>query len=65
MFYYRIYDDHEEMSFFKSAIDEKSVREHLAVFEKEHKQYFNSDFVAFLKTKDPQAESIEVHNITY
>jgi len=65
MHYYRIYDDHEEMSFFKSSFNEKTVREHLVAFEKDHKQYFNSDFVAFLKTKDKDAETIEIHNLTY
>jgi hypothetical protein len=65
MFYYRIYDDHEEMNFFKSSFDDKKIREHLLEFERERKQYFNMDFVQFLKKKDVDAETIEVHNLTY
>lgn len=65
MHYYRIYDDHEELNFFKSTLEEKKIEELLKEFERERKQYFNLDFVDFLKKKDLDAEIIEVENISY
>ena len=34
MYYYRIYDDLEEMNYFKSSFDDKKIKEHLLEFEK-------------------------------
>ena len=65
MYYYRIYDDLEEMNYFKSSFDDKKIKEHLLEFEKERKQYCNPDFVEFLKKRDVDAETIEVHNLSY
>jgi hypothetical protein len=65
MFYYRIYDDHEELNFFKSTLDDKKIAELLKEFECQRQQYFNLDFVEFLKKKDMDAEIIEVENISY
>ncbi len=65
MFYYRIYDDHEELNFFKSTLDDKKIAELLKEFECQRQQYFNLDFVEFLRKKDMDAEIIEVENISY
>lgn len=65
MHYYRIYDDHEELNFFKSSFDDKKIAEHLREFERERKQFFNLDFVEFLKKRDVDAEVIEVHSLSY
>ncbi|MDE3056985.1 MAG: hypothetical protein KGJ59_03400 [Bacteroidota bacterium] len=65
MHYYRIYDDHEELNFFKSTMDEKKIEELLKEFERERQQYFNLDFMEFLRKKDVDAEIIEVENISY
>jgi hypothetical protein len=65
MYYYRIYDDKEELNFFKSSFDDKKIKEYMSEFEKERKQYFNLDFLEFLKKKDVDAEIIEVHNVSY
>ncbi len=65
MYYYRIYDDKEELNFFKSSLNDKKIKEYMSEFEKERKQYFNLDFIEFLKKKDVDAEIIEVHNISY
>ena len=65
MHYYRIYDDHEELNFFKSTFNDKQIEEYLKEFECKRKQYFNLDFVEFLKKKDVDAELIEIHNVSY
>ena len=65
MYYYRIYDDHEELNFFKSTFCDKKIRELLAEFEREKQQYYNLDFVEFLKKKDIDAEIIKVESISY
>ncbi len=65
MYYYRIYDDHEELNFFKSSYDDKRIGKLLEEFERQRQQYFNLDFVEFLKKKDVDAEIIEVENISY
>lgn len=65
MFYYRIFDDHEELNFFKSSLCDKKIRELLAEFERDREQYFNLDFVQFLKKKDIDADIIEVERISY
>ncbi|OGU79591.1 MAG: hypothetical protein A2W11_06570 [Ignavibacteria bacterium RBG_16_35_7] len=63
--YYRIYDDHEELDFIKSTIEYKEIRKLLEKFENIHKEYYNPEFLDFLKERDPEAEIIEVTNIFY
>ena len=65
MHYYRIYDDHEELNFFKSTFSDTEIEKFLKEFECQRKQYFNLDFVEFLKQKDVDAELIEIHNVSY
>lgn len=65
MHYYRIYDDHEELNFFKSSYTDKEIENLLKEFECQRKEYYNLDFVDFLKKKDIDAELIEVHNVSY
>lgn len=65
IYYYRIYDDHEEMDFIKSSVNYEKIRELLKDFEKVHNEYYNSEFVNFLREVDPNAELIEVTNIYY
>ncbi|MFI5252627.1 MAG: hypothetical protein ACHQQQ_09390 [Bacteroidota bacterium] len=65
MYYYRIYDDKEELNFLKSSLAQKRVRELLNEYEKDHQEYYNNEFVEFLKGFDPNAELIDVINITY
>lgn len=65
MHYYRIYDDHEELNFFKSSYGNKEIETLLKEFECQRKEYYNLDFVEFLKKKDVDAELIEVHNVSY
>ncbi len=37
MHYYRIYDDHEELNFFKSTFDDKKIQDFVKEFE-DHRQ---------------------------
>ena len=64
-YYYRIYDDHEELDFIKSSFEYKEIRKLLVEFEKIHNEYYNPEFFDFLKQRDPEAEIIEVTNIFY
>lgn len=65
MFYYRIFDDKEELNFFKSSLSYSRIRELMAEYEKSHQEYINKDFISYLKEHDPEAEIIEVTNIYY
>jgi len=64
-FYYRIYDDKEEKTYFKCTLEHAKIVQLLQEYEKTHEEYFNSDFVVFIKQQDPEAEMIEMHNIFY
>ncbi len=65
MYYYRIFDDKEELNFFKSSLDYAGIAGLLKEYEKKHSEYVNRDFMKFLKEKDKDAEIIEVTNIYY
>lgn len=65
MHYYRIYDDHEELNFFKSTFDDKKIQDFVKEFEDHRQKCYNCDFVEFLKKKDVDAELIEIHNVSY
>jgi len=65
MFYYRIFDDKEELNFFKSSLAYSRIRELMSEYEKSHQEYINKDFISYLKEHDPEAEIIEVTNIYY
>ncbi len=65
MFYYRIFDDKEELNFFKSSLSYEKIRELMTEYEKTHQEYLNRDFIVYLKEQDPEAEIIEVTNIYY
>lgn len=65
MFYYRIFDDKEELNFFKSSMSYEKIRELMSEYEKSHQEYVNKDFISYLKEQDAEAEIIEVTNIYY
>jgi len=65
MFYYRIFDDKEELNFFKSSLSYERIRELMSEYEKSHQEYDNKDFVGYLKEQDVETEIIEVTNIYY
>ena len=63
--YYRIYDDKEQFNFIRTAFQEKKIRTMLTKYEKIHQEYYNTDFVEFLRKYDPKAELIDVTSISY
>ncbi len=65
MYYYRIFDDKEELNFFKSSLEYAAIADLLKEYEKNHSEYVNKEFIKFLKEKDKNAEIIEVTNIYY
>jgi hypothetical protein len=65
MFYYRIFDDKEELNFFKSSLSYEKIREYMTEYEKLHQEYVNKDFISYLKEQDEKTEIIEVTNIYY
>ena len=64
-FYYRIYDDKEQFNYIRSTFQDKKIRQMLKKYEKVHQQYFNTEFVEFLKKYDRKAEIINVAHISY
>lgn len=65
LYYYRIYDDKEKLNYLKSSLNHKEVEKWLNKFEQTHQKYFNPEFIHFLKEHDPEAEIIEVSDISY
>lgn len=65
IYYYRIYDDNEQKSYFKCSYNKIEIRKLLKEFEQTHETYFNNDFVKYLQEKDTEAELIELHNLYY
>jgi len=65
MFYYRIFDDKEELNFFKSSLNYEKIHKLMDEYEKGHQEYINKDFIEYLKEQDKEIEIIEVTNIYY
>lgn len=65
MFYYRIFDDKEDLNFFKSTFEYEKIAALMNEFEKTQDEYRNSEFITFLKERDKEAEIIDVTNIYY
>jgi hypothetical protein len=65
MFYYRIFDDKDELNFFKSSFEYRKIQELIKEFENTHQEYVNPEFISFLKKSDSEAEIIDVTNIYY
>lgn len=65
MFYYRIFDDKEDLNFFKSSLEYEKIAALMSEFEKTKDEYRNAEFITFLKERDKEAEIIDVTNIYY
>jgi hypothetical protein len=65
IYYYRIFDDNEELDFLKTTLEYEKIRDLMKEFEKKNSEYLNKDFVNFLRSQDPDADIIEVTNIYY
>lgn len=65
LYYYRIYDDKEKLNYMKSSLSHAEVEHWLKEYERTHQKYFNPEFIIFLNEHDPEAEIIEVSDISY
>ncbi len=65
LFYYRIYDDKEKLNYLKSSLSHEEVEKWLKEYENSHQKYFNPEFINFLSKHDPEAEIIEISDISY
>ncbi len=65
LYYYRIYDDKEKLNYLKSSLTHNEVEHWLKEYEGAHQKYFNPEFISFLQEHDPEAEIIEVSDISY
>lgn len=63
--YYRIFDDKEELNYFKTTLTHKQVERYLKTYEKKHNRYINPEFIEFLKKYDNKAEIILVEDVSY
>jgi len=64
-YYYRIFDDKEKLNYMKSSLSHHEVEHWLKEYERTHQKYFNPEFITFLHEHDPEAEIIEVSDISY
>ena len=65
LFYYRIFDDKEKLNYLKSSLSHEEVEHWLREYEKTHQKYLNPEFINYLSEHDPEAEIIEVSDISY
>ena len=65
LFYYRIFDDKEKLNYLKSSLSHEEVEHWLAEYERTHQKYFNPEFITYLHEHDPEAEIIEISDISY
>jgi hypothetical protein len=65
LFYYRIFDDKEKLNYLKSSLSHEEVEHWLQEYERTHQKYFNPEFINYLHEHDPEAEIIEISDISY
>ena len=65
LFYYRIFDDKEKLNYLKSSLSHEQVEKWLREYEGSHQKYINPEFIEFLSKHDPEAEIIEISDISY
>ena len=65
LYYYRIFDDKEKLNYMKSSLPHDKVEHWLREYEGTHQKYFNPEFITYLHEHDPEAEIIEISDISY
>ena len=65
IYYYRIFDDTEKLNYLKSSLPHQEVEHWLREYERTHQKYFNPEFINYLHEHDPEAEIIEISDISY
>jgi len=48
LYYYRIYDDQEQLNYLKSSLPHDEVEHWLKEYERTHQKYFNPEFIHYL-----------------
>ncbi len=64
-YYYRIYDDREKLNYLKSTLPHYEVEHWLREYERTNQKYFNPEFIHYLHEHDPEAEIINVSDLSY
>lgn len=65
LYYYRIFDDKEKLNYIKSSLPHEEVERWLREYERTHQKYFNPEFINYLHEHDPEAEIIDISDISY
>jgi hypothetical protein len=65
LYYYRIFDDKEKLNYLKSTLSHEQVEHWLKEYERTHQKYFNPEFITYLHEHDPEAEIIDISDISY
>lgn len=65
MYYYKIYDDCDNLNYFKSSLPYEHIVKHIEKFKSENEVYLNVKFFEFLKKVDSEFEEIEINEIFY
>jgi len=65
LYYYRIFDDKEKLNYMKSTLPHEQVEHWLKEYERTHQKYFNPEFITYLHEHDPEAEIIDISDISY
>lgn len=65
IYYYRIFDDTEKLNYLKSSLTHEKVEHWLREYERTHQNYLNPEFISYLHEHDPEAEIIEISDISY
>jgi len=63
--YFKIYDHEGIKSYFKTNLTYEEIEKLKIDFEQNHQEFYNNDFIKFLKDKDASTEEIEVQAIYY
>lgn len=64
-YYYRIYDDREKLNYVKSTLPHDEVEHWLKEYERTSQKYVNPEFIHYLHEHDPEAEIINVSDLSY
>ncbi len=65
MYYYRIFDDKDELCYFRSSLSYEKIKQLIEQYKKGKDIYINSDFIDFLKKEDNSIEVITIDRISY
>jgi hypothetical protein len=65
MFYYRIFDDKDELCYFKSSLPYEKIKVLIDIYKIGKELYLNSELIDFFKKEDETIEVITIDRISY